>query len=49
MGTDISPSGRLPITIPNIDNEMGMTSDQYPGVNQSVTTYSEKLNVGYRW
>lgn len=41
-------SGRLPMTLPNKENEMEFTPMQYPGVsNESV--YSEKLEVGYRW
>merc|ERR1739845_150506 len=43
-----NPSGRLPITLPNIDNEIGFTPEQYPGVNQTAA-YSERLEVGYRW
>jgi len=43
-----SPSGRLPITIPNKENEVGFTQAQYPGLNYEVE-YTEKLEVGYRW
>lgn len=45
---DSNPSGRLPITFPNVDNEVGFTQSQYPGVSLS-STYSEQLEVGYRW
>ena len=45
---DVSPSGRLPLTMPNTDNEMGWGAEQWPGVQGNVT-YSEKLLVGYRW
>jgi len=44
----VNPSGKLPITIPNIENEMKMDQMQYPGVN-GKTVYSEGLLVGYRW
>jgi len=44
----VNPSGRLPVTFPNKDNEIGFTADQYPGVNGHAN-YSEKLNIGYRW
>lgn len=45
---DVNPSGKLPITIPNSENELGLTSAQYPGVDL-VSTYTERLEVGYRW
>jgi len=45
---DVNPSGRLPLTMPNKENEIGFTTSQYPGVN-GVATYTEKLEVGYRW
>ena len=45
---DVNPSGRLPMTLPNIENEMQFTPSQYPGINKH-SKYSEKLNVGYRW
>ena len=46
---NINPSARLPITIPNIDNEIEFTKDQYPGVGSPpVATYSEELLIGYR-
>ena len=44
----VSPSGRLPLTLPNKENEMGWSTDQWPGKNGKVA-YSEKLQVGYRW
>ena len=53
---DVDPSGKLPITIPNRDNEVEFTQAQYPGVftdpddpSQQEATYSERLEVGYRW
>jgi len=48
LSGDYNPSGRLTVTIPNKENEVGFTESQYPGVN-GVATYSEKLQVGYRW
>jgi beta-glucosidase len=44
----VNPSGKLPVTFPNKDNEIGFTQQQYPGVNLHAN-YSEKLQVGYRW
>ena len=37
----VNPSGRLPLTWPNTENEVGFTSRQYPGVNSTVSYYSE--------
>ena len=46
----INPSGKLPVTIPNYDNEVAFTPDQYPGVgNPPEAIYSEELLIGYRW
>eukprot|EP01060_Flectonema_neradi_P024712 TRINITY_DN335_c16_g1_i1.p1 TRINITY_DN335_c16_g1~~TRINITY_DN335_c16_g1_i1.p1 ORF type:complete len:672 (+),score=131.14 TRINITY_DN335_c16_g1_i1:45-2060(+) len=45
---DVNPSGRLPMTLPNIENEVQFTPSQYPGINKH-SNYSERLNVGYRW
>jgi beta-glucosidase len=45
---DVNPSGRLPITFPNVENEVGFTPDMYPGVNLHAA-YREELLVGYRW
>jgi len=45
---DVNPSGKLPLTFPNKENEVGFKPDEYPGVNL-VEYYREKLNVGYRW
>jgi len=44
----VNPSGKLPVTFPNKDNEVGFTQQQYPGVNLHAN-YSEKLQIGYRW
>jgi beta-glucosidase len=50
---DVNPSARLPITLPNMDNEIAFTEDQYPGVgvdqDHTFATYSEELLIGYRW
>ena len=32
----------------HIDNEVGFTQSQYPGIG-GVSVYTEKLEVGYRW
>jgi len=49
---DISPSGRLPLSMPNIENEMEMSLEQYPGIPELEplnSHYTEELLVGYRW
>ncbi|MGH9524992.1 MAG: glycoside hydrolase family 3 C-terminal domain-containing protein [Terriglobales bacterium] len=44
-----NPSGKLPMSFPKTESETpAHTPEQYPGVN-GVSTYSEKLQVGYRW
>jgi beta-glucosidase len=46
----VNPSGRLPITMPNKENEIGFTPEMYPGVGTPPeATYTEGLLVGYRW
>jgi beta-glucosidase len=46
---DVNPSGKLPLTFPRTADEIPTnTAAQWPGVNGS-STYSEKLDVGYRW
>lgn len=45
----VDPGGaRLPITIPNKDNEQQMDFEQYPGINLQ-SKYTERTNIGYRW
>ena len=46
---DVNPSGKLPLTFPAAENQTpASTPEQYPGV-KGTATYSEKLQVGYRW
>ncbi len=46
---DVDPSGRLPVTFPTSQAESAISSpSQWPGANL-VATYSEGLEVGYRW
>jgi len=44
----VSPSGKLPLSFPNVENEVGFEPSQYPGIDQK-NVYSERLLVGYRW
>lgn len=50
---DVNPSGKLPITMPNKENEMEMSTEQWPGLpdptNPMYAMYSEQLLVGYRY
>eukprot|EP00944_MAST-04C_sp_MAST-4C-sp1_P011241 g11241.t1 len=47
---DVVPTGKLPLTFPNKDNEQEMTVAQYPGVdNAGNATYTEGFFFGYRW
>jgi len=46
---DVNPSAKLPITFPAAESDTPAgTTAQYPGIN-GVATYSEGLQVGYRW
>jgi beta-glucosidase len=46
---DVNSSGKLPLTFPRTADEIPTsTAAQWPGVNEN-STYSEKLDVGYRW
>jgi len=49
----VNPTGRLPVTFPNKENETAFSPAQYPGLpdpqNPTYVQYSEKLLVGYRY
>jgi beta-glucosidase len=46
---DVDPAGKLPLTFPRTATAIPTgTSGQWPGIH-GISTYSEKLNVGYRW
>lgn len=49
----VNPSGKLPVTFPNMENETAFSPAQYPGLpdpkNPAYAFYSEKLLVGYRY
>jgi beta-glucosidase len=46
----VNPSARLPVTIPNKENEVGFSKRQYPGVGfPPEAYYTEELLIGYRW
>lgn len=46
---DVNPSGKLAMTFPKAEKDTpAHTPEQWPGV-KGVATYSEKLEVGYRW
>lgn len=46
---DENPSAKLPITFPAAESDTpANTAAQFPGIN-GVATYSEGLQVGYRW
>ena len=48
-----APQAKLPVTLPNVENEQRMTVHQYPGVPTKEfvleANYTEKQIVGYRW
>jgi beta-glucosidase len=47
---DEEPTGRLPITMPLIENQEGMTLEQFPGVDGNMnSTYTETWGFGYRY
>jgi beta-glucosidase len=49
---DVDPGGRLPLTFPNIENEVNFTQAQYPGLpadNPLNANYTEMLEIGYRY
>jgi beta-glucosidase len=46
---DVNPSAKLPLTFPRSAAAIPTANpEQWPGVN-GLSTYTEKLNVGYRW
>ena len=48
----VNPSGKLLVTFPDTENEMNLSTSQWPGIETSagqVAFYGERLNVGYRW
>ena len=50
---NVNPSGKLPITFPNRENETDFSPAQWPGLpdptNPTYANYTEKLLVGYRF
>ena len=51
---EVNPSGKLPLTFPNKENEVNFTPDQWPGVEApgekfTQANYTEHLLVGYRY
>ena len=44
----VNPSAKLPLTMPNVENEVQFTESDYPGVDK-VATYSEGMLIDYRW
>lgn len=46
---DVDPAGKLTLTFPRTESEVPTsTRQQWPGID-GTSTYSEKLDVGYRW
>eukprot|EP00041_Stephanoeca_diplocostata_P020071 m.441232 g.441232 ORF g.441232 m.441232 type:complete len:765 (+) comp21468_c0_seq4:58-2352(+) len=49
----VNPSGKLPLTFPNKENETELSPAQWPGLpdpaKPTYAKYSEKLEVGYRY
>jgi beta-glucosidase len=46
---DVNPSAKLPLTFPRTASAIPTSQQgQWPGIN-GLSTYSEKLDVGYRW
>ena len=51
---EVNPSGKLPLTFPNKENEVNFTPEQWPGVAApgekfNRANYTERLLVGYRY
>lgn len=49
----VNPSGKLPLTFPNKEDEVEFAPDQWPGLpdpkNPTYANYTEELLVGYRY
>jgi len=49
----VNPSGKLPLTFPNKENETALTPAQWPGLpdpsHPTYANYSERLLIGYRY
>merc|ERR1712232_1080483 len=49
---EANPSGKLPVTFPNVENETEFAPSQWPGLPEDdpeTASYSEGLLVGYRY
>jgi len=44
---EVNPSGKLPVTFPKTEDQVGLEPIQYPGINLE-TVYEEELLIGYR-
>ena len=44
---DVNPSGKLPHTFPNKDNEVGFTPQQYPGINLTRWVWDSTRGVSH--
>ena len=44
----VNPTGHLPLSLPNKENEVEFTESQFPGVDKTAT-YSEGMLIDYRW
>jgi beta-glucosidase len=44
----VNPAAKLSISLPNKENEVGFTPEEYPGISLQAD-YNEKLLIGYRW
>ena len=50
----MNPSAKLPLTLPETEDDLRLTKREWPGFfphngTQRVALYSERLLVGYRW